>query len=107
MSIIDRLEATLAAGSDNAQLRFGLASACLREGRFADARRHAEVAVEHDPDYSAAWRLLGQALVELGEVAAAESAFENGLAIAREKGDMQLVRELNVFLKRLQRAKEK
>ncbi len=103
MSIIDRLEATLAAGTDNVQLRFGLASACFREGRFEDARAHASVAVERDPDYSAAWRLLGRALIELDENAAATAAFENGMAVAERHGDLQLVKEMSVFLKRLQR----
>jgi Tfp pilus assembly protein PilF len=105
MSIIERLEATLSAGNDNAQLRFGLASACFREGLFDKARRHAGVAVDRDPDYSAAWRLLGRALLELGESAAAQEAFEKGITAAQRHGDMQLVREMKVFLARLQRGK--
>jgi Tfp pilus assembly protein PilF len=103
MSMIEKLEATLAAGMDNAQLRFGLASACFREGRFEDARRHAGVAVARDPDYSAAWRLLGRALVELDDKSAAATAFEKGIAAAEQHGDVQLVKEMRVFLARLQR----
>lgn len=103
MDMIQKLEATLAGGSDSVQLRFGLASACFREGRFDAARKHASVAVERDPDYSAAWRLLGRALIELDETAAATAAFENGIAVAQQHGDMQLVKEMTVFLKRLQR----
>jgi Tfp pilus assembly protein PilF len=106
MKLIDSLEATLAAGRDSVQLRFGLASACFGAGRFEDARRHASVAVERDPDYSAAWRLLGRALTELKESAAARDAFEKGIAVARQHGDMQLVKEMTVFLRRLQRNEE-
>lgn len=106
MGIIERLEATLSHGTDNAQLRFGLASACFREGRFDDARRHATVAVERDPDYSAAWRLLARALIELGDEVAAHEALEKGIAAAQLHGDMQLVKEMNVFLRRLQRDKQ-
>ena len=105
MSMIEKLEATLAGGLDNVQLRFGLASACFREGRFEDTKLHATVAVERDPDYSAAWRLLGRALVELGERDAAAAAFEQGIAAGQRRGDMQLVKEMNVFLARLQRGK--
>ncbi|MGD8322850.1 MAG: tetratricopeptide repeat protein [Gammaproteobacteria bacterium] len=105
MGIIERLEATLSAGTDNAQLRFGLASACFREGRFEDARRHAGVAVDRDRDYSAAWRVLGRSLIELGEPEAARDALEQGIAAAQRQGDMQLVKEMNVFLARLQRGK--
>ena len=103
MGIVENLEAMLAAGTDNVQLRFGLATACFREGRFDAAKTHARVAVEHDPDYSAAWRLLGRALVELGDNTAAAVAFEKGIEVAEQHGDMQLVKEMNVFLKRLQR----
>lgn len=106
MSIIDRLEETLAAGTDNVQLRFGLASACFRERRFDDTRRHAAVAVELDPEYSAAWRLLGRALIELGETDEAQQALRAGIAVAERHGDMQLVKEMTVFLRRLQRDTE-
>lgn len=107
MSMIEKLEATLAGGMDNAQLRFGLASAYFRERRFADAREHARVAVEHDRDYSAAWRLLGRALVELDERQAAMEAFQSGIAAARLHGDMQLVKEMQVFVSRIERQKDR
>jgi tetratricopeptide (TPR) repeat protein len=106
MSIIERLEATLAQGNENVQLRFGLASAYFREKRFEDARQHAAVAVELDPDYSAAWRLLGRSLLELDEKAEAKTAFEKGIEAAEQRGDMQLVKEMSVFLKRLQREEQ-
>lgn len=104
MSIVDRLEATLAAGNDSAALRFGLASAYFGDKRFDEARRHAGVAVELDPDYSAAWRLLGRACAALDDVDAAAEAFEQGIASAERRGDMQLVREMRVFLRRLRPA---
>lgn len=101
MSVIARLEAMLAAGADSAALRYGLASACFKEKRFEDAREHAGVAVKLDPDYSAAWRLLGQACSRSGEVAAAREAFERGISVAEKRGDMQLVKEMRVFIARL------
>ncbi len=106
MSMIERLEATLAAGTENVQLRFGLASAYFRESRYEEAKKHAAVAVELDADYSAAWRLLARSLIELNEKAAAKTALEKGIAAAQQHGDMQLVKEMNVFLKRLQREEE-
>jgi predicted Zn-dependent protease len=101
MSIIDRLEATLAAGNDSPQLRFGLASAYFGQGEHAAAQRHAGVAVQLDPDYSAAWRLLGRACAEIGAAAEAREAYEKGIAAAQKHGDMQLVKEMRVFLARL------
>ncbi|HMB72549.1 MAG TPA: tetratricopeptide repeat protein [Gammaproteobacteria bacterium] len=103
MSMIERLEALLAEGNDSSQLRYGLASACFSEQRFADAHRHAGIAVKLDPDYSAAWRLLGRASEKIGDMAAARDAYRNGIAVAESRGDKQLVREMTVFMNRLQR----
>jgi predicted Zn-dependent protease len=101
MSIIERLEATLAAGNDSATLRFGLASAYFAAQQFDEARRHAGVAVALDPDYSAAWRVLGRACAAMGETGTARDAFGRGIAAAERRGDAQLVREMRVFLRRL------
>jgi Tfp pilus assembly protein PilF len=101
MSMIERLEATLAAGNDSPQLRFGLATAYFREGQLSQARQHAGIAVQLDPDYSAAWRLLGRTCAQLGDAAAARDAFEHGIAAAEQRGDMQLVKEMRVFIGRL------
>ena len=62
MGMIERFEAMLAGGRDDALLRFGLGNAYLNEGRHAVAAEHLAVAVRHDPAYSAAWKLLGRAL---------------------------------------------
>jgi hypothetical protein len=48
-----------------------------------------------------AWKLLGKAQLALGDPAAARQAWEHGLACAQDKGDAQVVKELGVFLKRL------
>ena len=103
MSMIERLEAMLAAGNDSAQLRYGLASAYFNDAQFGAARRHAGIAVELDADYSAAWRLLGRACEKIGDTAAARAAYEKGIAVAEQHGDRQLVKEMSVFVKRLER----
>ncbi|HEY5665702.1 MAG TPA: tetratricopeptide repeat protein, partial [Gammaproteobacteria bacterium] len=65
------------------------------------AIEHAKVAVSQDPDYSAAWRLLGQAQVAAGQHEAAAESFERGIAVARQRGDRQVEKEMQVFLRRL------
>jgi len=100
----EKLEALLAAGQESAQLRFALATACLRQDDPAGAIEHAQVAVRLEPDYSAAWRLLGQAQVAAGETDDAAASFERGIEVAKQSGDRQVEKEMQVFLRRLRKA---
>lgn len=99
------LERLLASGRDNALLRFGLGQACLRDELPQQALDHLRAATRQDPEYSAAWKLLGKALDRLGDADAAEAAWTEGLAVAERRGDMQSAKEITVFLKRLRRAR--
>jgi len=101
MSIIGNLEKMLHSGQDNAMLRFGLGNAYFQQQDFHSAVLHLEKAVSHDPEYSAAWKLLGKALTQCDEKEKAIYAFEKGIACAQDKGDIQAVKEMSVFLKRL------
>ena len=103
MDPIQNFEAMLAAGKDSAMLRFGLANAYLKAGDNATAVVHLRQCVVLDSGYSAAWKLLGKALAAAGQSAAAITAYEQGIAIAEQKGDLQAAKEMRVFLKRLQR----
>ena len=68
------------------------------------AAMHLHEAVGHDPTYSAAWKLLGRALTAAGQDAEAMRAFEQGIAIAQDKGDRQAAKEMEVFLRRLNKS---
>ncbi len=101
---IQSLENMLAKGLDNALLRFGLGKGYLDAGEFALAAEHLQRCVKLDPGYSAAWKLLGQALHKQGLLDEAQGAWQQGLAVAREKGDKQAEKEMTVFLKRLSKS---
>jgi Tfp pilus assembly protein PilF len=103
MSLTERLETLLAAGADSAQLRYGLAVAYRAEGKLELALEHAKLAVAADADYSAAWRLLGQLQTSLGKPSEAKETFRRGIGVAERQGDRQLVKEMGVFLKRLEK----
>lgn len=100
MDMIERLEAMLAQGQDSAMLRFGLGQAYLEKDP-AEAARHLREAITFDPDYSAAWKMLGRALDAAADTSGAVGAFEQGIAAAERKGDVQAAKEMQVFLKRI------
>jgi hypothetical protein len=56
-----------------------------------------------DRNYSAAWKLLGKALLAEGNSAGAKAAWRDGIAVALQNGDRQAAREMGVFLKRIER----
>ncbi|NMZ67761.1 hypothetical protein SAMN05216370_3169 [Pseudomonas peli] len=97
----EALEKMLAKGMDNAVLRFGLGKGYLDAAEFAQAAEHLQRCVEFDAQYSAAWKLLGQALNKQGLHDEARAAWQQGLRVAEEKGDKQAGKEISVFLKRL------
>jgi len=98
-----RLEGLLASGKDSALLRCTLGKTYLENEAPEVAHSHLERATELDPGYSVAWKLLGRALLALGDAAGARRAWNTGLACAQQKGDAQVVKEIGVFLKRLDR----
>jgi Tfp pilus assembly protein PilF len=102
MDQAERFEALLASGKDNALLRFGLGMHYLNAGEHARAAQHLRRAVEHDSDYSAAWKLLGKALASGGDCAGAMAAYRNGIDAATRRGDKQAAKEMTVFLRRLE-----
>lgn len=105
MSIfIENLEAMLEQGSDSALLRFSLGSAYFKQGDTALAIKHLRRAVELDKGYSAAWKVLGQAQAAAGLADAAMETYRQGISVAADKGDQQVANEMQVFLRRLERA---
>ncbi len=101
MTTVAALEKLLAAGHDNALLRFGLGNAHLDASDAAQALPHLQRCVEFDPSYSAAWKLLGKAHAALGAAEAARSAWQQGVDAARRHGDKQAEKEMTVFLRKL------
>ncbi|MBE5269530.1 tetratricopeptide repeat protein [Stenotrophomonas sp. B2] len=100
---IEALEDLLANGHDSALLRFGLGKGWLDAGDPARAATHLGRCVALDPQYSAAWKLLGKAWLAGGQPQAAREAWQRGLSVASHQGDEQARKEMQVFLRRLQR----
>jgi predicted Zn-dependent protease len=88
---------------DGALLRFSIGSEYLKAGDAGNAAVQLREAVARDPDYSAAWKLLGRALAEAGRGAEALEAYERGIAVATARGDQQAAKEMTVFARRLRK----
>ena len=96
----ENFEKLLAQGQDSALLRYSLGNAYLDSDPKLSAA-HLEKALDFDNTYSAAWKLLGKARTSIGDTAGAVAAYQSGIAAAEEKGDIQAMKEMRVFLKRL------
>lgn len=86
---------------ENPMVLCSLGIQLFKDGRYPDAARHLEKAIQNKPDYSVAYRMLGRARYELHENAEARRVFEEGRRVAEANGDLQTVREIDVFLRRL------
>jgi len=101
-AVIANLQKLIGSPRDGALLRFSLGNEYLKLGDAANAKLHLRAAVERDPNYSAAWKLLGKALADCGEPQAALQAYRQGIAVAEAKGDKQAAKEMTVFARRIE-----
>ncbi len=104
-ALVANLQKQIDGPRDGAMLRFALANALLQSGDAAAAAESARAALDFDSNYTAAWKLLGKALTEVGDKAAAIDAYHKGIQAAEAGGDIQAGKEMKVFLRRLERAR--
>lgn len=103
MKRIEALRAQLDGPRDGALLRYSLGIALLDNGDATEAATQLRAALDFDPKFSAAWKLLGKASLASGDTDAARKAWRQGIAAAEAAGDVQAAKEMHVFLKRLDR----
>jgi tetratricopeptide (TPR) repeat protein len=85
---------------------FGAGKACLDLKRFGEAASHFEKTIAIQRDYSVAWANLGQAYAALGERDKARETFLQGIEVARGKGDMMPMRDMQTRLEKLESSTE-
>lgn len=103
MSALETFEKLLAQGKDSALLRFSLGNEYLKADNPCNAIIHLRAAIRQDPNHSASWKLLGKALTETGDLAAALDTYRQGIQHAQGKGDLQAVKEMQVFARRIEK----
>ena len=89
---------------DDPVLRFGLAGAYLDAAQPESAVAEYQETIRLKRDYSAAYRGLGRALERAGRPAEARAAYVEGIEVATRNGDLQTKKEMEVFLRRLDKA---
>lgn len=102
-ALIANLEKLVGTPRDGALLRYSLGCEYLKAGAAARGIEQLREAVRRDPQYSAAWKALGRALVDTGLADEARAAYAEGIEAARAKGDRQAEKEMTVFARRLER----
>jgi Flp pilus assembly protein TadD len=100
---IDEFREVVEIMPDDPVVRIGHAGANLDAGRADAAAVEYQEAIRLKPDYSAAHRGLGRALERAGRIAEAKAAYAKGLEVARTTGDLQTGKEIEVFLRRLEK----
>lgn len=88
---------------NNPMVLYSLGTELFKEEKYLEAREYLTRAVENKQDYSVAYRTLGRALYELGDDAEAHRVFATGREVAQSNGDLQTVREIDVFVRRLEK----
>lgn len=101
-ALIAGLRAQCGGPRDGALLRFSLGNALLGEGQPAEAAAELRRALDFDPSYSAAWKLLGKACLAVDDRAGAAAAWRRGIVAAQQRGDKQAEKEMAVFLRRME-----
>ena len=100
---IESLKRLIGTPRDSALLRVTIANALLQDERQNEAEQQLVAATELDPDYTAAWKQLGKVRLSLEDKEGARQAWQSGIEIAEKNGDKQAGKEMNVFLRRLDR----
>ncbi|WP_029770639.1 hypothetical protein [Pseudogulbenkiania sp. MAI-1] len=102
--MLDNLLKLLGTPRDGALLRFGIANEYAHLQNWTEAEAHLRAALSMQKDYSAAWKLLGKVLAAAGKEREALAVYQEGITVAQAKGDIQAVKEMTVFARRLQKS---
>jgi tetratricopeptide (TPR) repeat protein len=100
---LERLRELVASDPDDALARFLLGREAAERGLAEEASLAFAAALERDPDYTAAYRHLGNSLEQLGRFAEAAAVYARGIGVAERTRDLQAGKEMAAFLKRLER----
>src|SRR4051794_29575998 len=97
-SKIEIFTAMLAEQPENAMIWYGLASEQYKLEDWAEAAKSLRQVVSLNPDYTAAYQMLGTALAKNDELAAAQQAWRDGVEAAGRTGAWKAGQHMQALL---------
>ena len=100
-SKVDQFKQLIEMEPNDPVLHYGLGMEYQRLGDFVAAAEEFRRTTGLKPDYSAAYRELGKVLEKLDQNQEASKTYRKGIEVAKQNGDLQTMKEIEVFLRRL------
>ena len=97
-SKIEIFTAMLAEQPDNAMIWYGLASEQYKLENWAEAARSLRQVVNLNPNYTAAYQMLGTVLLNTDDLAGAQEAWRNGVEAASRTGAWKAGQHMQALL---------
>ena len=97
-SKIEAFTAMLAEQPENAMIWYGLASEQTKLENWAEAAQSLRQVVSLNPDYTAAYQMLGTALAKIDDLAGAQQAWRDGIEAAGRTGAWKAGQHMQALL---------
>ena len=97
-SKIETFTAMLADQPENAMIWYGLASEQFKLENWAEAAKSLRQVVNLNPDYTAAYQMLGTVLAKVDDVAGAQQAWRDGIKAAERTGAWKAGQHMQALL---------
>ncbi|MBI3292748.1 MAG: hypothetical protein HYZ73_08085 [Elusimicrobia bacterium] len=98
---IEQFKALLQKDPNDTLSHYGMGLEYTKVGLFTRATETFREAVRLNPEYSSGYRELGKSLIQEGKSVEAQRVLQQGLTVAERHGDLQTVKEIKVFLSRI------
>ncbi len=95
---IDAFTALVKDQPDNEMIWYGLASEYTKLARWPEAIEALRQVIRIKPDYTAAYQMLGSALLEEGQIEEARQVWTAGLAVAERTGAWKARQHMEALL---------
>ena len=97
-SKIEIFTAMLAEQPENAMIWYGLASEQFKLESWAEAAKSLRQVVNLNPDYTAAYQMLGTVLAKVDDLAGAQEAWRDGIKAAERTGAWKAGQHMQALL---------